>query len=281
MSPSEEQLRAALRDGEPDAGRGPDADRLIARANEIRHSRRLRYGSVAGGLAAAAAAGLLIASLGTSTHSEHRSTGVAEQRRTSAQSSGNAPVAAGSEKDADGTGAAAGAGPLNSEAAAPCPATLPNRAKGTGRGSFFTGPVASFTLCVYAESGGAPLRTSSGTVLTTTVSGTAAQQLATSLDTAAPEPDAQPCPLFRTATGKVLALVPHGPDGQAMAAITTVVLDNPCNQAVTNGSVVRYNWTAPAVLTPYLHQAAAITAPTGRPAPVSSSPVEHGSPISS
>lgn len=269
MSPNEDALRAALRDGEPDGTAGADglsADRLIARANDVRRRRRLRYGSVLGGVAAAAVAGVLIASLGASTRSssEKRSAGgaagsVSDQR-------GNAPVA--------GRGATVASGHEVS-----CPAAAPEPGTGTGHGSLFTGPVASITLCLYAESGGAPVRASNGQVLTSTVSGTPAQQLATSLDAAGTQPLAQPCPQFRLATGKLLAMIPVGSDGAAMAPIIAVVQDNPCNQPVTNGTAVRYNWTAPSVLGPYLHQAAALTTTPAGPAPGSSVPVEHGSPI--
>ena len=266
MSPSEEQLRAALRAGEPDGAGGLSAERLIARAYDARHRRLVRSGSVLGGVAAAAAAGVLIVSLGTSTQSHSASSSGEAASTRAGQLNGTAAVAG------KGDGAAAGS------AAASCPATFSVGSKGTEHGSFFAGPVASIMLCLYPEGGGAALRANNGQVLTSTLTGTAAQQVAASLDAAAKQPLAEPCPLFRLAAAKVLVMIPVGTDGRAMAPIATVVLDNPCNQPVSNGAVVRYNWTAPSVLTPYLHQGAAISAPP-RPQPQPSSPLEHGSPI--
>lgn len=268
MSPSEDQLRAALRDGEPDGSGGLSADRLIAQASEIRHRRRVRYGSVLGGVAAAAAVGALLSTV-TTTHSVK-------------SSNAGAGVEAPAATNAQGSAAdKAGGSTSNASAAANCPDLPPSRPTGTGHGSFFTGPVAAVRLCIYPPTGGAPLRAADDQVLTTTLTGAAAERLAAGLDAAATTPKAEPCPLFRTASGKVLAIIPVRADGTTMAPITVAVLDNPCNQPVSNGTVVRYNWTPPSSVTPYLHQAAAVPASGARPVPVTSTPVEHGSPISS
>lgn len=276
MSPSEDQLRAALRDGAADGSGGLDPDTFIAQANEIRHRRRVRYGSALGAAAVVAVGGVLIGTLGGTTHANH-----------SASQPERLPVAASAEPAGPRSSSAFAAAGSSNGAATVCPAAAPSRATiGTGHGSFFSGSVASFTLCAYPESGGAALTSQSGAPLTARLSGADAAQLTASLDGATKAPSPDPCPLFRTADGKLLVMIPLTPDGAAMAPVTAVVLQNSCNQPVTNGAVVRYNWTPPNVLTPYLRQLAALSAPAAsavapRPQPTISSPLEHGSPINS
>jgi hypothetical protein len=276
MSPSEDQLRAALRDGAGDGSGGLNPDVFIAQANEIRHHRWVRYGSALAAAAVVAIGGVLIATLGGTTQTDHSAGQSA--RLPAAASDQAAGTAAGSNHAAFGNGSSNGS-------AAPCPVSAPSRATiGSGDGSFFAGSVASFTVCAYPETGGAALTSESGGALTTILSGQDAQQLATSLDGAAKTPSPDPCPLFRTANGKLLVMIPVASDGTAMSPVTALVLQNSCNQPVTNGTEVRYNWTPPAALTPYLQQLAAVSS-TGpsvvAPRPVSSSPLEHGSPINS
>lgn len=205
MSPSESELRGALRIGE---GEGVDPDAVISRARGTRHARRLRVGSIA---AAVVVVGGVAA-------------GVVTLR------GGNAP----SHVPSPRPGAAV---------AAQCPARPPHLmlpgGGGTGQfgadGPLFAKPVDRLLVCGYA---------SSRVIQSTTLTGTAAQQVATSLNDAPTQPP--------TARISITCLKFPGTDlvlrstGQP-----DVVLDvATCPIRATNGTAVRYLSRAPEALQP-------------------------------
>jgi hypothetical protein len=273
MSPSEDQLRAALRHGEDDLG-PISADRIIARAAEIRHRRRI---GVASALAAAAVVAGIGTGIGISATSGH--TAASNRSAESLANGGSAPSAP--NKNAAAGNAAGGAPVAGTSGAVACPRVMPDRRVPEGgetTGSFFTGPVAAFDLCLYPQLARPTTSATSRLPLHTTISGTDAAQLARSLDAAATSPDPKPCPLIRSANVAELVMTPFGTNNGAAATlvrmppIVAYVFDNPCNQPVSNGTAVRYNWTPPPALRPFLE--AALSSASAVP----STPTEKGSP---
>jgi hypothetical protein len=113
------------------------------------------------------------------------------------------------------------------------------------------------TICVFPETGG-PALESGGHPVSTVLNGSAAAQLAASLDSASKTTQPGACPLYLTAQGKLLVIVAAKPDGTLMAPVIAHVLQNPCNLPVTNGTAVRYNWSPPATLNALLDEIRAV-----------------------
>ena len=247
MSPSEDQLRAALRAGE---GGSPDPDVIIGHALQVKHVRRQRQVR----LVSVAAAVILVGGLGVGLTALNRSgdRGSAGSRADSAtmynDSAGSAvsgttvPVVPGPASIAVGTGAAAGgaAGGAGTgggvDPTDACPATpvryaLPGGG-GTDQfgagGSLFSGSVASIVVCRYSSTTDSPLLSAQ------TFTGTDAQRAASALDAA---PSTQSAELF-CRTLLTIELIPTGTDGTAM---TPISVTGQCTTAmVTNGTAVRY-----------------------------------------
>ncbi|MDP9091395.1 MAG: hypothetical protein M3N95_00205 [Actinomycetota bacterium] len=260
MSPTEDQLRAALQSGQ---GPGIDPDAVISRAQAVRRERRVRYGSVAAVVAVVAGIGVAGGmALGSSqSHSTSTSRGAAV---------GPPKVAAGASPSLPGSSFSGNANGQNGQqptaalAPAPgCPVTLPQlTVPNTAGASLFDGAVSAMTICVFPETGGGPVE-SGGHPLSTVLRGAAAARLAASLDSASKSTAPGACPLYLTAQGKLLVMIAARPDGTVMAPVEAHVLQNPCNLPVTNGTAVRYNWSPPASLGPLLGEARAIPVTPG------------------
>jgi hypothetical protein len=259
MSPSEFDLRAALRDGEGD---GIDPGTVIFRARALRHQRRVRFASAAAVVAVVAGIGvgggvvLTGGGAGSSGSLESRATGKAGRAGGSGQS-GSAGY------DANGPSAPAGSARVTAVA---CPAALPQLAAPAsgGGGSLFAGTVAAVKICAYPEASGPPITDAKGEPVTAALTGAQATALAASLDAADRTRQAGVCPQYRSADGKTLVIIGIAADGAAMPPVTAVVAQNPCNSPVTNGTAVRYNWTPPAYLAGYLGQVQAAGAARAR-----------------
>lgn len=254
MSPSEEQLRAALAEGQ---GPGISADRIIARAREVRHQRRVRYGSALAIAAAVAGigvgGGLLVGGSGNSADK-------------SAHGSAAAPVAAGQGAASADTSVGAGGKVAGSATAGlACPAGLPllGSPAHTTAGPLFPAPVSALTLCLYPPGGGAFSANERPSRMV--LAGSAATSLVSSIESAPTAQSNAPCPLYRTAAAKTLLIIGQRSDGATVAFVETQVDQNPCNIAITNGTAVRYNWSPPRSLSAFL----------GQP------PLEQGSPVRS
>ncbi len=239
MSPSEFDLRAALREGDGDV-RPPDADAIIARAEGIRRSRRVRFAQLAAAVVVTGLVGVGAVALRAGGHT------------SGAGSSANLGESAGQQYSArsDGTPAAGVAAPVPSAAgndaaagtgAAACPATPPRLAApgggGTGQfggdGPMFAGAPASVTVCVYR----------SGAVTGTgTVTGRDAAEVATTLNAAATRNTAS-CPVPSEATrGAQILLLGSAADGTPLPMVLGQLS---CPNFTTNGTSVRYLWTPP------------------------------------
>lgn len=247
MSPTEFELRAALRDGEGgDCGTPLDVDSIIGHAESVRRQRRGRL--LGGATAAVVVAGVGVTGAvlawgggsGSSPASPSRPNGQVYGAMNDASPS------------AEGLHATNG-----SAVAADCPAAVPrlNLPGGGGTGQFgaddavFARSVTRVLVCAYgsqelvATSGAAP----AGTVL----SGTDATTLAGSLnDAAAPTSGAaHACPDFRTADGpQEYVLIGYDSSGAALPAVVVTLGDNPCLDKATNGTAVRPSWSPPASL---------------------------------
>jgi hypothetical protein len=258
MSPTEDQLRAALQDGE---GPGIDPDALISRAHALRRERRVKYGSIAAVVAVVAGIGVVAGiALGSGPrHASSTSAGPGKQAPMAATAGGSGVSRPSAGAPANGSQPAAG----RLAPAAACPKTLPQLTiPNTAGTSLFDGTVSSMTICVFPETGG-PALESGGQPVSTVFNGAAAAQLAASLDSASKTTQPGACPLFLTAQGKALVIIAAKPDGTFMAPVVAHVLQNPCNLPVTNGMAVRYDWSPPPSLNPLLDEARAIPASPG------------------
>ena len=241
MSPSESELRAALRAGQ---GEALDTERVISRAQVARRQRQVRYASVA-------AVTAIVAGVGVAA-------GIA-------LSGGDRPalntVAGGSAGSAAAAPRAAGGvlSPSGTMAAMQCPAILPvlRTAPAYAPAPLMPEPVASITVCLYAETGGPPLRDRGGATITESIGGEQATTLAESLNNASTVKQGRMCPLYRTANGRTLLMTGIRADGTELPPVEASVLQNPCGQAVTNGTAVRYDWAPPSLLTSFLSRATA------------------------
>jgi hypothetical protein len=261
MSPSEPELRAALRAGEGDP---LHPDRLIARAQAMqheRHVRRMRFTAVAAGVIVAGAIGTGVVAIGRNQTTSNGASNAGGGAVNSLASRSSADSDAGHKHAPP---AAAGA-----SAAAACPAAAPDLALpgggGTAQfgatGSLFSGSVQSVEVCAYDSARKAI--TSHGAPLAAHLTGQEATALAASLDSAAKVPVRAPCPMYRGADEKLLVIIGYDAAGRPMKPIVATVLQNPCNLPVTNGTAIRYDWSPPpALLNSVLGQLQPTTAPT-------------------
>ena len=241
MSPSEFELRDALRDGEGD---GLDTDALIGSAVQIRHTRRVRLGAIAASVVAVGAIGTGAVQLihGPSPAGKNSATtGFGAE-----QSMPSAPTKRGALPNPTSAGTAAGGlapGGTDSQAA-PCPTTAPRLETpgggGTGQfgsgGPLFAGVVTQLVVCAYPA-------TASPTSIV--LSGAEAATVAAGLDAAAKTRSTTLCPYSPTGTGQLVLLATTAGGRTLPPAVATLH----CTWTVTNGTAVRYDWTPPTSLT--------------------------------
>jgi hypothetical protein len=261
MSPTERDLRAALRDGEGD---DPDVDRIVFHALLVRALRRRRALTTA-------AAVVVVAGVATGgTALVRGGFGGGDSGSNSAKVNSGGRTAFGSA-DAAGSGAANAAGGAASGAsggaAAPsaagggtadlpgCPASLPRYAlpggstpsSGGAGGRLFSGTVASAVVCSYGTVDAA-LGTDAPKPTRVVFTGADAATLATSLENAARTRPMGMCPLIRSADERALAVIGVAADGARLGTVTTTVNRPACAVVVTNGTARRYAWSPPPTL---------------------------------
>jgi hypothetical protein len=278
MSPSESDLRAALRDGEGD---DLNVDRIIAGGRALRARRRAR-------MMTAAAVTVLVAGLGTggavllsgngNSESGSKANGGTsfDQRRAQSGTAGSLNGAAGGGAAASAANPPKAAAPNDSVTAVPCPASLPDyRLPGGGSpgqfgadGPLFSRTVDSIVVCAYGTPSAAATARPHRLVLTDG----AATAVADSLEKAPRTKPTGACPFLRTADAQAIAIVGVAADGKVVGTVTTTVGDPACSVRVTNGTALRYQWLPPEVL-----RTALAELNRGR----SHGPVLKGSPISS
>ncbi len=254
MSPSEDELRGALRDGE---GERPDVDRIVAAGVAARARRRTRLAQVA------AAVALVVAAGGITTAVVR---GGDDPRTTSADGAGRAEQQQrGGDGAANGTSGTAGIAPgeptpglpapsslsptpATSPRAAACPPRFPLRALpggGTARagsGPLFDRPAVAITVCGY----GSPLLRAEPARLV--VTGAQATTLQRSLENARTTPAGAACTAVRASETNELAFLGVDAAGASLRTVTTTLTLPVCDNRTTNGSAVRFGWVPPSEL---------------------------------
>lgn len=256
MSPSEFDLRAALRDGEGD---GVNVERVIAGAQAQRARHRTWLLS--------AAAAVVVAGVGTGSavvwgggsgagpHAESAASGASHGSIPGlagpAHTTTRGSVAAGPEQPAPSPNSAA-----SIAATATCPSTYPHYLLpgGSSPGQFgsdgplFSKPVVALVVCGYGtpqEAANLKPPARPGRLVFT---GSQATQLAASLENASKTPGTESC----AGTPNELAMVGVSADGTTGGTITTTVTDTGCDVQITNGTAVRYNWQPPSKIAPVI-----------------------------
>jgi len=220
MSPSEADLRAALRAGEGD---DLDVERVVAGGRAERAQRRVRVlttAAVTVVVAGVGAGAALVNSGGDSSRAGGGTSGGYRQdldgARTAGPGSSATPPAGTVPTPASGHKAPAAA----------CPTSLPDyRLPGGGSPGQFgsDGPmlrraVASITVCAYGAPG------SAGTAPRSLVlTGDAARTIAASLEDAPRTKATGACPFYRTADARSLAIIGLAADGAQVGIVTTTV----------------------------------------------------------
>lgn len=279
MSPTEFDLRAALRDGEGD---GPNVDRIVAGGRARRAQRRSQLLSTAAVVVFVAAAGTGGALLwggngsGGGNASDKAAFGAGDSR-----AAGQNPGA----PNAQPTGTTANGGSVRGSAdpAVACPTSVPHLLLPGGGspgqfgadGPLFPDPVDSIVVCSY----GSPLRGAGVSPARLVLTGQNATALASSLENASKTRSAQPCPAIRSSDQHSLAIIGVTAAGTALPAITTTLSQPACNVQVTNGTAVRYDWAPPANLQTVLTTLTPRPAGSGSLPPVAPSGKNIGSPV--
>ncbi|MDT4939907.1 MAG: hypothetical protein QOG80_3578 [Pseudonocardiales bacterium] len=249
MSPSEDQLRSALRHNE---GGGLDVEQIVARAESARRERRVRLASAAAVVAIVAGVGT---GVGITTRNSHSS--------TASKSADGYSVGAGAA--ARGTAAPSAVnGPVT---VIPCAAQLhvPAVAVGTDTSRpFFSAGVSAVTVCAYRFTGFAVVRTdgNSGEPITATYAGADAAAIVTSLEQAKPTPSGASCGAIQANGVYAIAVLARYASGAV--ADPVIVGVGPCSGEVHNAHTSRYDWTQPRVLDLFMikvRSAAAMTGP--------------------
>ena len=211
MSPNEEQLRAALRQGE---GEQPNADLIIASVHAARRSRRRTVWAIAGSVAVVIAIGGGITALTLRS-------GNGPSAGSAGGGAGLAPALSGSAN-----------GQARRSAAAParCPAVPPAIAPPTASsGPLFPDGITALRICLY------PWTEQTGTANlggSTEVAGTAAQQLISRLENSPRPTPITPCTADLGPTVVILA-------STATANAPTVVGNLGGCGEITNGQAAR------------------------------------------
>ena len=267
MSPSEFELRDALRDGEGD---GLDSDALIRSAVQIRHTRRVRLGAIAASVVAVGAIGTGAVQLVQNGSSSQASKSSADTGFGAEQSVPSAPVNRGALPNQPSAGTAGGAGTTGGtdSQAATCPSSVPRLAVpgggGTGQfgsgGPLFAGVVTQLVVCAY------PMTASPTSIV---LSGTEAASAAAGLNNAATTNSTTLCPYGPSSTGQLVLLATTA----GGRTLPPVVATRHCTWTLTNGTAVRYDWTPPTSLTGVVADATAGSGNRAGPPHASGSPM--------
>ena len=270
MSPSEDDLRAALHEGD---AKDLNVDQLILHARARVAQRRVHLlsgAAITAVVAAIGVGGVLLANSGGDQGSASDAGAPAgtvfgaEHQRAAQASSPDAPVA--------NAPAAGGGVSADSALAVRCPRTPPRYLLpgGGSPGQFggseplFKKPVSSVVVCAYGAAtkpltmGGSAAVYPARLVLRDG----AAQSLVTSLESAPKEPTHEKCPYIQSsASTRNFAFIgltaDDRPAGKAVTASTTPG----CGGQVTNGTAIRYGWVPPSDL----QQRLSVLTPTAAP----------------
>ena len=224
MSPSEDQLRAALHHGE---GEHLDVDGLLLRAAATRHARRVRIGATAAAVLAVAGIGIgSVVTFGDRRAAPARG-GPSPRAATDRLPSGSLP--AGRSVSGAATGSVSTAPQRPSGA---CPLVLPQvtipsgEAVAVAHGPLFTQPVAAVTVCAYFSVTGSPV-TADGAPVSVHLTGGEAGALAVSLEHASTTRlEGGLCPDMIALSARALAMFGSTADGTPLRPVV-VSIDRP------------------------------------------------------
>lgn len=263
MSPSEDQLRAALHHGE---GEHLDVDGLLLRAAATRHARRVRIGATAAAVLAVAGIGIgSVLTFGDRGGQPTARGGPSPRAATDLLPSSSLPGGRSVSGAASGSVSTAPQHPSGA-----CPLVLPQvsipggEAVAVAHGPLFTQPVAAVTVCAYFSVTGSPV-TADGAPVSVHLTGGEAGALAASLEHASTTRlEGGLCPDMIALSARALAMFGSTADGTPLRPVV-VSIDRPysCNPPITNGAAVRFNWVPDPVLGPYLVQLQQTTAQPG------------------
>jgi len=265
VSPSEEQLRRALREGE---SAGPDVDDVVTRAVAFRRARRTKIASTVAVVAVVAGVGTGVGVLGSGGGTDHRNSSLDSrpaERYGGAPGSNSVGKASSDAADDAGGGAAA---PV--AAPTPCPAALPRIAFSPATSAaLFATPVAELTVCGYLGTGAVVRDASTQQPLAHTYSGKQATTIATAANAAATKSTTVGCGAIAASTVHSLLLLAKDTTGTALPPVLVGV--GACDKSLSNGSSTRYDWQEPSDLTPFVRELqAAASAQASVPAPSTS-----------
>ncbi len=243
MTPSESQLRAALRDGE---GQALDVDSVVAGAARLHRARRQRLASVAGAV-------IVVGGIGVGVVAVGRDGSGGPDTALAQRTAGATPAT-----PAAGTGSRAGTAPRTRARAASmpadaagtaiaCPAHAPRLAApgGGGTGGFggsdalYAAPISAAKVCAYLDG-------ADGVATTQVLTGAQAAELATSLEQAPSSRRRRECPNSTSeAGGPTLVIYALDAAGHRLRVVTASL---GCPGLVTNGTATRYFWSPPTSL---------------------------------
>ena len=243
MSPSEADLRAALREGEGD---GVDANDIIWSVRHTRARRRSMLLSAAAAVIVVAATAAGVTALVHGAGSPNGASGAAAQGNgngggTAAAGSSSTSVPARTHPQPALPGG--GAREPGMEIAPRCgvlggPAS-PGRARASG--SLVPGPVREFFVCAYSNfpppSPAMPPHVR--------ITGPAARQIAESLRKLTANSMPPDCPEVSSSGNTAINLLPISPTGRQLPDITVKIGLPACATTVTNGPITRYGWRLP------------------------------------
>lgn len=265
MSPTEDQLRRALSDGE---GPGPDPDTVILRAAAYRSERRTK-------LFATAAVVAVVAGIGTAvgvvtTNSDHTNSANSNTFDKAAGPAGSG--AASSEHVASPPLLAGGPGTVPAAAgqiaAIPCPDTFPSLPLTQDRTSaFFTTTVTGVVVCAYDNKNTA-LRYSGGPPAQLTLSGAAAAAVVDSIQKASQATDTVKCFAIPRTGVQHLVVVAEYATGEHAPPID--IMTGGCINDITNGHTSRQDWQPPTALADFVAKVAGATLSQSSSAPAKS-----------
>ncbi len=249
MSPTENDLRAALRAGEGD---GPDPSRVVAAGQRARARRRTQLVNAAvavaliGGLGTLGA--LVLSGGGNDSAGNSSDLGAAKAPRNALRTGGAGAPAGGSSAASAIPGARSIVLPPQAAAgtAPSCPDTAPSvpaPGAGGGTGPLFTGHPSELIVCTYASASGPKGATK------VVLKGADAQAVVASLEAAPTTKPSGMCPQYRLADERTVRIIGRTASGKVIGTVTTTLDRPPCATVVTNGSDVRYAWTPPGELT--------------------------------
>lgn len=240
MSPSESDLRAALREGEGDR---LDPDDIILSVRHVRARRRNMLLSAAAAVVVVGGTASGVTALVNSGKSPTRPASAGAPQSANAagpnrigSNSANVPAskAPHSLGTMPGVQIIPSCRPFKSLGGQTPPGPPPS-------GSLVSGPVKEFFVCAYSIAGPEPSAVPQPVV----VSGLAARQLLHSLQNLPATSAPRDCPKIASTRGTAVRIIPITPSGRQLPAITANIGRLACDTVVTNGSAVRYGWQLP------------------------------------